>query len=114
MKKAESSRRIFLTVGIAACIVAPVTVVFVALFLLKAKYVVMGIVLFFSVIAFYTIPFSFFAAHEAALAMKIIPVFESKYDLSDAERIEKTAEEIGWKTVAAEKFLHKCKKRHYI
>ncbi len=114
MEKAQSERRIFLIAGAASCVVSVVTMALVVVLWYKTLYVFMGVMLALSIASIYAIPFTFFAAHEAALAMRIIPIFESNGELPDSERIEKTAEDIGWKTAATEKFLRKCKKRHYI
>ena len=114
MKSPQKKRRILLIVGMLACFLAVVTSVLVVLLWYKTRYIFMGVMLVLSIASIYTIPFSFFAAHEAALAMRIIPVFESNGLIPLAERIEKTAEEIGWKTAATEKFLQKCKKKHYL
>ena len=114
MEKAQKNRRYLLIAGAAACGVAVVTTALVVVLWYKTLYVFMGVMLALSVAAIYAIPFTFFAAHEAALAIKIIPVFEENGELSEAERIEKTAGDIGWKTVATEKFIRKCQKRKYI
>ena len=114
MEKAKNVRRIFLIAGAVSCAISVVTMALVVVLWYKTLYVFMGVILALSIASIYAIPFTFFAAHEAALAVRIIPVFESNRELSGAERIEKTAEDIGWKTAATEKFLQKCKKKHYV
>lgn len=114
MERAQKQRRSFIILGIASCVAAVVTTLLVALLWLKARYVVMGIMLFLSVVSIYSILFSFFAAHEVNIAVLVISAYDENSDFSEAERIEKTAEQIGWKKEATEKFLRKCKKRRYI
>ena len=114
MEKAQKNWRYLLIAGTLSCAVAVISTALVAFFWLKSSYVVMAIMLFLSVVSIYSILFCFFAAHEAALAVRIIPIFMENCEYSDTDRIDMVSRKIGWKDSATDRFLLKCKKRGYI
>ena len=110
MKKAIKRKKTFTVLAIATFLVAVLLLIPLYFMFSSSNYIAMipfGVI---SIISFYANVFFAFAAYDLKVMLRVIPII----DEFGSENVSSIAERIGWRQIATEKFIKKCKKHGYI
>ena len=110
MEKAIKRKNLYTILSIASFVAVVLLLIPAYIMFVNANYMAIIPFLAVAIVLCYVNVFVAFAAYDARVALRVIPVI---HELG-ADNIQAIADKIGWKIVPTKKFIKKCKKHGYV